>query len=87
MHPAPNLVRSLTFAPIPWFCFLTLNNMLGLSRWEGVSFLFSSLILGNVWIGWIEKTSNDDIARLNSIHELERLLICDHYSVKFLKVL
>ena len=39
-----------------------------------------------VWSDWIEKTSNDDIARLNSIHELKCLLMCDPYSVKFLKV-
>jgi len=40
-----------------------------------------------VWIGWIEKTSNDDIAGLNSTHDLECLLMCEPYGVKFLKVL
>jgi len=40
-----------------------------------------------VMIGWILETSNDDIASHNSIHELERLLICDPYGVQFLKVL
>jgi len=34
-------------------------------------------------IGWIVKTSNDDIAKLNSIHELERLLMCGLFGVKF----
>jgi len=36
-----------------------------------------------VWIGWIVETSNDDIARLNSIHELECLLMCGPFGVKF----
>ena len=40
-----------------------------------------------MWIGWIVKTSNDDFVTHDSIHELERLLMCDPYSVKFLKVL
>jgi len=40
-----------------------------------------------VRIGWIEKTSNDDIARLISVRELECLLMCDPFGVKlFVKV-
>jgi len=34
-------------------------------------------------IGWIVETSNDDFARHISIHELERLLMCDPYSEIF----
>jgi len=40
-----------------------------------------------MWIDWIEKSSNDDIARHISFHELECLLMCSPHSVKFLKVL
>jgi len=56
--------------------------MLGLTMGEGVVLYFLVLFFfylrfGNgLWIGWIEKTSNYDIARLKSIHELERLLMC-----------
>jgi len=45
---------------------------------------YSVCILGNVWIGWIAKPSNDDFVKRNSIHELERLLMCDPFGVKLL---
>ena len=49
--------------------------------------LYEVCILGN-GVDRIEETSNDYIARLNSMHELECLLVCDPYNVKlFLKVL
>ena len=32
------------------------------------------------WLDW--ETSNDDISRFTSVHELEHLLMCDPYSVK-----
>jgi len=37
--------------------------------------------------GLDKETSNDDIARHISFHELEYLLMCDPYSINFLKVL
>ena len=36
-----------------------------------------------MWIGWIVEISNDDITRLDSIHELERLLMSGLFGVKF----
>ena len=33
-----------------------------------------------------EMPSNDDFARHNSFHELKCLLLCDPFSVKFMKV-
>jgi len=65
--------------------------MLCLSMGEGVVLycivLFFVCILGHVWIGGIEKPSNNDIAIHISFYEFERLLMYDLFSVKFLKVL
>ena len=37
-------------------------------------------------IGWIVETSNDDFVKQISFYELERLLMCDPFSVRlFLK--
>jgi len=36
-----------------------------------------------VWIGWIEKTSNDDFARHISFHELKCLSMSGPFGVKF----
>ena len=92
MHPAPNLVRLFPFSPYPLILFSFTSNNYALSKHGGGgNFSFSSFILGLhfrflVRIGWVEKTSND-IVRDICIHELECLLMCDPYSVKFLKVL
>jgi len=46
--------------------------------------ILEGLIFSNVWIGWI---LSDDFVRPHSIHGLECLLMCEPYSVKFMKVL